>query len=112
MLTKKLDKIEITVRAQVGMDVFDKPYLLKSLGMNDGGLRQNRAEYFVDCVIQTVEVKGLPFEWVTAESAPEDLQAAYDAWCDLPPVAAAGWVNAIYEVNNGPGEVEDKPGED
>jgi hypothetical protein len=112
MLTKKTNDIEFTVRAQVGMDVFDKPYLLKALGMNDGGLRQNRAEYFVDCLIQTVEVKGLPFEWPATDRDADDLQKAYEHWCDLPPLVVASWANAIFEINNGPGEAEDKPGED
>lgn len=100
-----------TVHGYRGADVWDRIVVLRKLG-DEADKNELRAGKFAEFVTQTDVVSGLPFEWVTPASSADEIQIAYQVWCDVRPALMITWANAINDADAAPGDEATAPGID
>lgn len=92
--------VEITVRAGIGMDIFDANAIYPQLSYNRRSKRMvTRASAFVDALLRSTIDGDLGFAWPDVDDDDTGLQAAFEGWQALPKTIITAWSNALYLVN-------------
>jgi len=102
-LTNTFDGITVTVRARRGADVWDEFVVKAKLPKEETAANSYRSDKFAEFVTATVSVSGeLGFKWATVNSSADEMQAAYEEWCNLDPDLMVKWWNLIYDAKKPP----------
>jgi hypothetical protein len=108
-LTFEYEGLEITVRAEIGADVWDASNVfsaIRDLVTNDPAYR---VEKFIDFVLRS-QVKGdLGFAWPVSVLDREAIRGAYPRWCALKKPLMIAWAEKLEEVNTAPGDTDLQP---
>jgi hypothetical protein len=90
--------VKIVIRERLNEDMFNEIAVKTKLDVESADYRWRR-DWFTNCVLQTVSIEGLPFEWPTMIASREAIVAAYQAWCAMNPKLGEKWTDAIYQLN-------------
>ncbi len=106
MLIKTLEVMPglcVTVKTATGRSYFDTEHLF--LKYNIWGQSERDKQHlvaFIQAVVQSSVKGNIGFEWPTAASSLEELEAAREWFFDLPKQPFIDWLNAITEVDTPP----------
>lgn len=98
-LTFEYNGLKITVREELGSDVWDEESADAVLGSSVEGHPVWRLGKFYACVIRTTKIEGdLPFEWPTS-CVDRRIITAYEGWRALPKALLKLWDEELKAVN-------------
>lgn len=92
-------KITITVRQELGSDLFDEDIVLYNLGDTVKGHPLMRVNKFIKAVIRSTVKGKLPFVWPSSVTDVTNIPAAYEGWRALPRELLKKWDDELDAVN-------------
>lgn len=98
----EIGDIKLAVRSQVGTDAMKRGTLIRIMPRIDADdhMALTVALRFCDCVLQTVEVEGLPFEWTMGGKNINAIHAMFEGWSELPFGVLRAWDIALARADN------------
>lgn len=105
-----IDGVRATVTTERGRDVFKKREMIRIMEVDTTDtLLWDMAYEFIRAVTQSTDVE-TPFVWPDFNDSKEVLQAAFDAWLELPADVYRVWNDALNKVDAPPQAIELTPG--
>ena len=107
--TFEFNGITVTVREELGSDLWDEETIEAVLGTAIDGHPVWRLQKFYNCIIRTIKIEGdFPFEWPIS-ATDRKIIAAYEGWRALPRELLKRWDEALQAANIRPGDKDIQP---